>query len=158
MWMILSDSHDNLKNIEKAIEIASDNHVDHIFHLGDFVSPFMIHHFLGDDHEFIGVFGNNDGDKLLLQKRAQGKILNSPNWANIDGKKIYLMHEPRSLYPAIKSQLYDLILFGHTHRLVIKKFGKSLIVNPGESCGCLSGKATCVLLDPQNFKTRVVEL
>ncbi len=161
MWLIISDSHDNVEKAKKISGISKINHVDHIFHLGDFVSPFMVQYFLGEDHEFTGVFGNNDGDMLFLQKKAESlesRILRSPNWVNVDGKKIYLMHEPRALYPAIASQIYDFVFFGHTHRLIVKKFGRTIVINPGESCGTLTGRATCVLLDPKNLETRVIEL
>ncbi len=156
--MVISDSHDNMDKIRKAIKIATENDVSMIFHLGDFVSPFSVAPFLNGKYEFIGIFGNNDGDRLLLEKRANGKILRSPHWLSVNQKHLYLMHEPYSLYPAIKSQLYDFIFFGHTHRLTIKQYGKTLVINPGESCGYLTGKATCVLLDPETYKTRVIEL
>ncbi len=156
--MIISDSHDNMAKIDKAMKIAKENDIGMIFHLGDFVSPFAVVPFLKGAHEFTGVFGNNDGDHLLLQKRSNGKILRSPHWLNVDGKHLYLMHEPYALYSAIKSQLYDFVFFGHTHRLTIKQYGKTLVINPGESCGYLTGKATCVLLEPDTYKTRVIEL
>ncbi len=158
MWMIISDSHDNMEKIQRAIEIARKNNVTRVIHLGDFVSPFAILPFLNEKWEFNGIFGNNDGEKLFLQKRSNGRIKNSPSWLNVEGKKIYLMHEPRSLYPAIKSGLYDLVLFGHTHRLILKKYGRTIVINPGESCGYLTGKATCVLFNPINMESKVIEL
>jgi putative phosphoesterase len=158
MWMVISDSHDNMEKINKAMKIAKDHNVSMIFHMGDFVSPFAILPFLKEKMKFIGVFGNNDGDRLLLQKFANGKILRSPHWLDAEGKHMYLMHEPQALYSGIKSQLYDFIFFGHTHRLTIKQYGKTLVINPGESCGYLTGKATCVLLDPKTSETRVIEL
>lgn len=158
MWLIISDSHDNMEKIKKAVEIAKAHEVDRVIHLGDFVSPFALLPFLIDEWEFNGIFGNNDGEKLFLQKKANGRIKNSPNWLNVDGKRIYLMHEPRSLYPAIKSGLYDLVLFGHTHRLVLKRYGKTIVINPGESCGYLTGNATCVIFDPKTLESKVIEL
>lgn len=158
MWMIISDSHDNLGKVRHAAEIARQFHVSAIFHLGDFVSPFVIPILLSDEYKFFGVFGNNDGDRLLVQEKAKGQILRSPNWITFQGKKIYLMHEPRALYPALESQKYDFVFFGHTHRLVIMTYKKTLAINPGESCGYLTGKATCVLLDPETRKSRVMKL
>ncbi len=156
--MIISDSHDNLDKVRNAVKIAHQYQVSAVFHLGDFVSPFVIPILLSDEYEFFGVFGNNDGDRLFVQEKAKGRILRSPNWITFQDKKIYLMHEPRALYPALESQKYDFVFFGHTHRLAIKGYGKSLAINPGESCGYLTGKATCVLLDPETRKSRVIEL
>lgn len=158
MWMIISDSHDNMDKITKSIKIAKENNVVRVIHLGDFISPFAIAPFTDGDFEFNAVFGNNDGELLYLQKRAMYKISNSPHWMNTENKRLYLMHEPFALYPAIRSQLYDFVFFGHTHRLTIKRYDKTLVINPGESCGYLTGKATCVLLNPENSWVRVIEL
>lgn len=156
--MIISDSHDNIEKVKRAVNVAHEAHIDALFHLGDFVSPFVIPILLSNEYKFFGVFGNNDGDRLFVQKRANGQILSSPNWVTFQGKRIYLMHEPRALYPALESQKYDFVFFGHTHRLAIKTHGKTLAINPGESCGYLTGKATCVLLDPENMEYKVIEL
>jgi len=37
--------------------------------------------------DFSGVWGNNDGDKIAVQKMAQGKILESPNVETYGEKK-----------------------------------------------------------------------
>jgi len=47
MWMVISDTHDNMENTKKAIELAKSNNVDTIFHCGDIVSPFTPNGFSG---------------------------------------------------------------------------------------------------------------
>ena len=37
---IIADTHDNLPNIEKAVETFNKGNIDLLFHAGDFVSPF----------------------------------------------------------------------------------------------------------------------
>jgi putative phosphoesterase len=101
--------------------------------------------------EGIGVYGNNDGERLGLYKLL-GEIMkmkgdfHEVTW---NEKLIAIYHgtDNRILDSIIKSQKYDLILCGHTHQVRIEKQGKTVIVNPGETCGYLTGKATCVVID-----------
>jgi len=54
--------------------------------------------------------------------------------------------------PAESSGLYDYVFFGHTHEVVFRQHGKTLIINPGEACGWVRGIASCVLLEPDSNK------
>lgn len=63
----VSDSHDNLPLIEKAVKILNEQKVALVLHAGDYVAPFTIARFSKLDCQFIGVFGNNDGDHELLK-------------------------------------------------------------------------------------------
>jgi putative phosphoesterase len=55
------------------------------------------------------------------------------------GKKVAVIHghQPGYLEELIESQLYDLILTGHTHRAGIVRSERTLIVNPGPICGTI---------------------
>ena len=158
MWLLISDSHDNLEKIDKAVELAIKKSVSAVFHMGDFNSPFTFSHLLRGKYEFFGVFGNNDGDLLFLQEKSMNKIRRSPAEVDFEGKKIFMMHQPFALEAAKHSQIYDYVFFGHTHELSIEKIGKTLVINPGELCGYLTGKSTAVLLEPESGKYEVVEL
>jgi predicted phosphodiesterase len=50
------------------------------------------------------------------------------------------------------------VVHGHSHVEVSRKNGETLIVNPGEVCGYLSGKATIALLDTVKREATIVEL
>jgi len=158
LWMIISDSHDNIPNVVKFIEIAKERGVTHLFHLGDIVSPFLARYFLIDGIKFFGIFGNNDGEKLFLMEKFQKKLHNQPYEKEESGYRIFLMHEPYALTPAIKSQLYDFVFYGHTHKIDIRTEGRTLVINPGESCGYLTGKATAVILNPDDKMYEVIEI
>lgn len=158
MWLILSDSHDNIIKAKEIEKIILKYDISAIFHCGDFVAPFILPYFINNNAEFYGVFGNNDGEKLLLSKRSNGKIKPGPYDITIDNYRIFIMHEPYALESAEKSQLYDFIFFGHTHEIVQRKTGKSLILNPGESSGWLTGNSTVALLDPKNKKFEILKI
>ena len=78
---LLSDSHDNIKNLQKSVQIANKEKCTHIFHLGDIVSPMTAGVLKGFNGYLTGIFGNCDGDKLQLHKvfnKLGGRIENPP--------------------------------------------------------------------------------
>jgi len=158
MWLVISDSHDNMMMLKKISDLILKRNVTHIFHCGDFVAPFTLPLLMRNNVEFFGVFGNNDGERLLLKEKSKNKIFPSPHELEIEGKKIAMFHEPYLLESVAQSNMYDFIFYGHTHKVDIKKVGKTLIVNPGESCGYLTGKATIVLLDSKTGSTELLEI
>jgi putative phosphoesterase len=53
---------------------------------------------------------------------------------------------------------FDAVVHGHSHADVSRKNGKTLVVNPGEVCGYLTGRATIALLDTVKREASIVEL
>ncbi len=156
MWMVISDTHDNIENVKKFLNIAKEKGVTKIFHCGDIIAPFLIPLFEG--YEFYAVFGNNDGEVLYLKTKAGDSISKGPREIEVDGKKVVIMHEPFLIEAVAKSGMYNFIFYGHTHEIDIREIGNTLIVNPGEACGYLTGRATAVVLDPVSKKYEIVEL
>ena len=154
--MVISDTHDDLDKVRRFVEIARERGVKRIFHCGDIVAPFVIPIFEGFD--FYAVFGNNDGEWLYLKEKAGDSIKKGPRELEVDGRKVALMHEPFLLEAIVKSQIFDFVFYGHTHEMDIREEGRTLIVNPGEGCGCLTGRATAVLVNPVSKKYEVLEL
>ncbi|MGB9789845.1 metallophosphoesterase [Thermotoga caldifontis] len=158
MWLILSDTHDNLNSIERFVEEARRRNVTHVFHCGDVVSPFALNRLLKIEAEFHAVFGNNDGEVLLLAQRASGRIVKGPIELVVDGKKIVMMHEPFALEALLISQQYDFIFYGHTHKLDVRKQGRTVLVNPGDGSGYLAEKPSAVFVDPETGQVDVYRL
>ncbi len=156
---IISDSHDHLDNIRKAMDLFKKENIGYLIHCGDFVAPFTLPLFSQLGVPFLGVFGNNDGEKLLLRERAKefGEIKVQPAFLEIEGKRLVIMHEPALQSALAKSGEFDAVFVGHTHKPEISE-GKCLIINPGEACGWLTGKATVAILDLATMSTRLLEL
>jgi putative phosphoesterase len=156
---ILSDTHDRLPLIEQAVERFNAEGVKLVLHAGDFVSPFTAIPLAKLDGEFVGVFGNNDGDRLYLTKRFEtiGPIHLGYHTFEIDGVRGVLMHEPKSIDALVASGHYDLVVYGHTHEIDLRE-GPCVVVNPGEACGYLSGRATIVVLDTATMKPERIDL
>ncbi len=165
---VLSDSHDNIEGVEKAIEFFNDRGIDFVFHLGDIVSPFTLRLFGRLEPELAIVFGNNDGDKLLLSSiaRKNGFIISEPPLAlELANRKILALHGWRdpeytvSIVDSIaKSRSFDMILYGHTHKVDVRRIGDVLVVNPGEVHGYISGKTTIAIIDLDKLEVEVVEI
>ena len=69
-----------------------------------------------------------------------------------------MLHLEKLIDDLAESQKYEVIIYGHTHRTDLRKIGKTLIVNPGECGGWLSGKSTIALLDLENLEAKIINL
>jgi putative phosphoesterase len=160
----ISDTHDNLPLIEKAVKYLNDQKVSLVLHSGDYVSPFVIPKFKQLNCKLIGVFGNNDGDHELLKKRfsetTNCTIHDRFAKVEVEGYRIALLHgdETELLNAIIDSGYFDAVIHGHTHTRSVEKKGKTLAVNPGELCGYLTGKSTLALIDTVKQEAKIIEL
>ncbi len=161
---LIADTHDNLPMVDKAVKKLNEMNVGLVLHAGDYVAPFVIPKFKELKAKLIGVFGNNDGDRELLKKRFNEyeDLEVHGNFAEIivGGLKIALLHgdEEELLEALINSQSFDIVVHGHNHKTEVYQKGKTLIVNPGEVCGYLSGKSTIALFDTDRREAEIIEL
>jgi putative phosphoesterase len=161
---IIADTHDNMPMIEKAVKKLNEENVALVLHAGDYVSPFVIPKFKALNAKLIGVFGNNDGDHEFLKKRFSEtencEIRGRFAEIDADGFKIALLHgdETELLDALINCGGFDAVVHGHSHANVYRKNGKTLIINPGEVCGYLSGKSTLALLDTEKREAKIIEI
>ena len=155
---IMSDTHDNVPLVKKAIEIFNEKKVGYVIHAGDYTSPFTLKLFKELQCKYVGIFGNNDGDKLLLLESAEGNIRNQPYIFILRDRKIVVMHEHHVVDALADSGHFDLVIYGHTHKADVRKVKNTLVVNPGEVSTYLYGKATVALVDLEKLEAEIVEL
>jgi putative phosphoesterase len=160
---LIADTHDRLEMVDKAIKKLNEQEVELVLHAGDYVAPFVIPRFKKLKAKLVGVFGNNDGDHELLKKKFSElglEIHGGFAEINVDGIKIALLHghEEELLNALINSESFNVVVHGHTHKTEVYRKGKTLIVNPGEACGYLSGKPTIALLNTEKREARIIEL
>ena len=157
----LADTHDNLPMIKKAVDFFNKREVDLVLHLGDFVSPFFLKGLNDLGSKLVAVFGNNDGDKLMLAKRFCEKgydLFSPPHTLELDAQKVLMLHEPFELKALSKSGEYRIIAYAHTHIPEVKTEHKTLIINPGECGGWLYGRSTIACVDLDTLEGEIVEL
>ncbi|MFH1329002.1 MAG: metallophosphoesterase [Candidatus Bathyarchaeota archaeon] len=149
---LISDTHDNISAINEAVKVFNGKGVRLVLHAGDYNSPFTAKLFKKLNCNLIGVFGNIDGEREMLQSRYSK--INAEirgNFAEVEagGLKIALLHgihEP-IINALAKCGEYGVVVHGHTHVQRNQKVRETLVVNPGEACGYLTGKKTVAILD-----------
>jgi len=161
---ILADTHDRLPLVDNAIKRLNQEKVSLVLHAGDYIAPFVIPHFKQLRADFIGVFGNNDGDKDMLRKRfaeiENAEIRGKFAEVIIDGLKIAMLHgeEEELLRALINAEGHDIVVHAHTHEAKTYKKGETLVINPGEVCGYLSGKSTMAILNTKTLEVKIIHI
>ncbi|KAF0178206.1 MAG: phosphodiesterase [Nitrospirae bacterium] len=155
---VMSDTHDHLDNIRKATALFASRGVQHILHAGDFTSPFT-YRALKDFHGgFTAIFGNNDGDRVLIKQMYGESVHPQPYVFSLADRRIVMMHEHHVADALAASGHYDIVIYGHTHEPVVRRVGNTLVVNPGEVCGWLYGKPSVAVLDLTALQAEILPL
>jgi len=159
---IISDTHDRLEAVEKAVDLFNTAGVEVVLHAGDLVSPFVVPRLAKLKAKLYYVWGNNDGDRLLVSKRMAEFGMEPPTeiaLLNIAGKRIALLHGTSELIveALAKSMQFDIIVRGHTHKAEVIR-GNCLVINPGEACGYLTGKRTVAVLETDTMDVQLLEI
>ena len=144
--------------LKKALECFDNRGVETIIHAGDFVAPFVFRVLKNYKGKFYGVFGNNDGEILGLLRTSKDTISPAPLVLNLGGLKIHVVHDPVYVKAVALTGDYNVIVHGHTHEPYIKQTNGTLIINPGECCGWLTGKASIAILDTETVEAEIVFL
>ena len=155
---IFSDTHDDMAAIEKAIDFFNAKNVSHVIHAGDLVSPFTFEKFGELRCGLNGIFGNNDGDRLLLKEKSGGSLSTQPLFMTLNGKKIVVVHEPDLVNALAESGHFDLVIYGHTHKAEVRKVKNTLVLNPGKVARLHKGESTLAILDTESMEARIVPL
>jgi putative phosphoesterase len=160
---VLSDIHDNLDNLRKALAIFEERGVQALIFCGDFCSPIpprvMAGEFEGDVH---CVFGNGDGDRFAMLNAANTQYPNLKlhgEYAELEfeGVKVAVTHYPFYARALARTGDYQAVFSGHTHEARQERIGACLWVNPGEILGW-KGKASCAVYDTAANSVDIVSI
>lgn len=160
---ILSDIHDHLVNLNAALTRCRELKAEAIVCCGDLCSPFVAKA-LGDgtDVPVHIVFGNNDGDRFRIANVGRGleNLEFHGEYAELefDGVGFSVNHFDTIGRGLAKGDAFDVVCFGHNHRQEIAVQGKTLIINPGEIYGGLTGRSTFVIYDTTERAATVIEV
>ena len=155
---LLADTHDRLPAIADLVKLMMSKGVTLVMHAGDYCSPFSLDPLVDLNVALLGIFGRNDGDpEGLNASAARGmgmELYESPHSFEVAGHRILLVHDIGEVNRRSISA-HQFVVHGFTHRQETVTRGETLIVNPGEACGWLTGKCTAAILD---LDTREVEI
>jgi uncharacterized protein len=123
---IISDTH----NLLRAEVFERLRGVEHLLHAGDIGSPDILHE-LGAIAPVTAVWGNTDDWDIREMVPEVARV-------TLGGASIVVVHGQQfgSPTPAKLAEAYpdaDLVVFGHTHRPLIERVGRTLTVNPGSA-------------------------
>ena len=145
---VVSDTHNNLKNVRRIVELFNAEQVDRVIHTGDISQAKTLDVLAGLRAPLFGVFGNNDLEREALQDAIarHGFVFQDPplqlDWCQ---RSIIVVHDPLDLAGTLIHQ--ELALHGHTHRYRHERSGSSIIFNPGECAGMMTGKNSIGVVD-----------
>lgn len=156
---IISDTHENVRLIIKAVELFKARGLDLVVHCGDIISPPVLERFAGLPIRF--VFGNNDGERSGLKKKCLelgfGEIDDTLEFTN-SGKSFLVYHGTRAskIEEIVQSQQYDFVLHGHTHEVRDEIVGRTRILNPGALFAV--DEPTVGILDVNTGEFEIIEI
>lgn len=159
---VMSDSHDNLANVRKAMDVFLSRQIEVLLHCGDFCSPFVMAELSRLRHAGVrmqAVLGNNDGDPVLLSKKGEGfcEFSDFVVKTELDGRRIVLMHYPDLAEDLFRANLFDLVLYGHNHKARLEG-GERKLLNPGTCSGAMAEFASVAVVDTRDMDAEIVRI
>ncbi len=136
---VISDTHDHLSNLDRAVERINESRVDALLHCGDLCSPFVIEHLAAFDGPVHIVFGNNEGDRytieLVSEEFSNIEIHGEVGFVETGEGNIAFTHRPEFARGLASTGNHIAVFYGHTHRRKSERIGGTRLVNPGELMG-----------------------
>jgi uncharacterized protein len=173
----ISDTHDDIENVRRAIDIFNKEQVQYVIHAGDYVFPGIVMEFKNLNARLIGVLGNNDGERGKLLKaflEVGGELKGELGELHVNDLKIGVYHGTSAEIKAmlIESGRYNTIVCGHTHKKEpadasmgnYSNDTSTLVLNPGtghKKTESLTGafvEGGVIILDTQTREYRFIEL
>jgi putative phosphoesterase len=184
---IVSDIHCNAAGLRRAIDLMGD--FDELICLGDSIWEYRFsnevvallkereaHTILGYHEEgFLGPLGERARAREEIDPALLDWLAARPHRIELEraGKRLLLVHstpwEPRGAYIHPGDTLLarfaeaeaDFVLYGHTHRQVVKRFGDMLVINPGSAGDARDHhngrQLSCAVLDTASEEVRIID-
>jgi hypothetical protein len=155
---VVSDTHNNIKNIKKIIDLFNEAQVELVIHTGDISKASTLEIFSNLNSPLVGVFGNNDRIEEglgIVCEEYNFNFQEPPLSLTLEHKKVAVFHEPELIDDYIKdNEDTDIVLHGHTHRYKEETVKDIIYFNPGESAGSMEGKSAIGLINMCNLKIK----
>ncbi len=144
---VVSDTHDNLKNVSRIVELFNRANVERVIHTGDITRASTLEVFARLDAPLHAVYGNNDHERQALAGAASRlgfEIVEPPLCLSWHEREITVVHHPEEHSILAASHV---LLHGHDHRRRVQTLDGTLIFNPGECAGLGEGQNSVGVLD-----------
>ncbi len=155
---VVSDTHDNVRNVAQIVTVLNDARVERVVHTGDITRGSTLELLSQVDAPVFGVYGNNDvlRDELDAAAADLGITLAEPPFEALwKGREILIVHDPREVDAALRVE-HELVLHGHNHRRIHDQREERLIFNPGECAGHMVGYNAVGVVDLDELTAEVL--
>ena len=164
---VISDTHNQMNLIRKALQTFKDEKVGMIIHAGDMDLASVLEEFKEAEVPIRMVLGNIDQEpELFLEKaRSLGLDFTLNAFLNFEfgGKNFYVFHGnvlgklSNVIEILVKSKKYDVIVYGHTHAPKREIRDKVLVLNPGSLEPLSAGvEPSVAIYDTTTGKARII--
>jgi putative phosphoesterase len=159
---VLSDTHDNRNTVRKALKAARGRGAEEILHCGDLTSSSVLALFGGWTVQYAR--GNMDRDgaeiRAAVERLGAGSGYGDELQLERGGLRIAVMHGNRAdrLSAAVRSEKFDFVFHGHTHRRRDERVGRTRRINPGALGGLAVGNFSFCLLDTATREVEFIEV
>jgi len=160
---ILSDTHNDIMMLRRALGKLKSRGITLVLHAGDLTSPEMISVFEGFETRF--VLGNCDIDHSAIISSCKCSGFSPATRYcefELEGKKFFIIHgdDMRRYLEAVDSRKYDYIIIGHTHEFMTRHKHNTLVINPGAVTrdALTNVGQTCAVLDVQTGEVEKISL
>jgi len=156
---VVSDTHNNLQNVRRIVELFNESGVERVIHTGDITQAKTLDVFAELTMPMYGVYGNNDQerDSLVAAVDRYGFIFRDPPfvlaWAE---RSIMVVHDPLELEDHLDAS-HHLALHGHTHLHRYEARGDQVIFNPGECAGLMVGFNAIGIVNLDDLSARLLK-
>ena len=161
---IVSDTHNNLRNVNRIVELFNASGVERVIHTGDITQAKTLDVFAHLEMPMYGVYGNNDeGEREALEAAvaAHGFIFRDPPFVlDWHQRSIMVVHDPLE-FDGHLTRSHELALHGHTHlyRYEQRFHGSQtqVVFNPGECAGHMLGFNAIGVLDLATLHAELIK-
>jgi hypothetical protein len=158
---IVSDTHDNLRALKRALAILRDEGIDTLLHCGDLCGPAVIEALAGFDTWIAR--GNMDHHPEL--EATAREVIGAGRFADchrltLAGHAAALVHGHRDgeLRRLIHAGGHSYVFRGHTHRRRDRRIGQTRVINPGALVGMRWQQRSFCILDLAADEVAFIEL
>lgn len=151
---IISDTHDNMANLEKFLALAEKEKIEGIIHCGDVTTPetleWLTERFKGE----IKVVGGNTEIRReefaeVAKRHSNLEVFAEVGEWELEFKgvkaKVAFVHRPNKTEELAQTKQYPFVFHGHTHKPWINQVGSVLVANPGTLGGVFTAPTYATL-------------
>jgi putative phosphoesterase len=155
---VISDTHDNLPNVTRIVELMNEASVERVVHTGDVTQAKTLHVLSSLEPGLFGVWGNNDLERDSLEAAAARygfRFVDPPLELRWAGRHIVVVHDVTE-HRQHELHRGDVLLHGHDHFRRIEHVNGTLVFNPGECAGHMQGLNAVGVLDLSLLQTEIL--